>query len=305
MSKKKVEVFQVIIKTRGDIPAPQFEDILMNTEFHDKTVHGFAKRIQMSYLEDKGDYIVGIIETTQMGATPPKYNTVTKERNSLGLDTPEGLLYGNVFLYDKTTKVFIYEVTKNGTFIGQLDDFFYKLTKDSDLPKYTIRFSMVMNVDAMEKMLRMGNKRMLHLQFANPAGLVKKIKNEQSSLKQLAKNGADVGAEVIDVTYKMEGRKKNSLHTGKVDQILNYLKEKSELALEHFQHIKVKGYDEDTENVTEIDLIRDKMIDYISYTEDRNMTDIRPHERKVEITEAYNRKIRDLKKYFLDDDRQT
>lgn len=303
--KKKVEIFQVILKTRDEITPPSFEEILLNKLFLDKTIIGFAKRMQMSYIEDKEDFIVGIIETTQMGPTPPKHNTLTKKRNSLGLDTPEGLLYGNAFLYDKKTKVFMYEVTKNGTFIGQLDDFFYKLTKDSDLPKYSLRFSIVMNIDAMEKMLKMGTKKMLHMQFANPQGLLNKIKSSQKSLREIAKNGTELGADVIDVTYKMAGRKKKSLHTGNINRMLNYLKQESDLMREHFEYVKVKGYEEDSEKVTEVDLVKDKMIQFISYTEDRNMTDIRPKERKIEIIAAYERIVNDLNKYFLDDSRQT
>ncbi len=305
MNKKKVEVFQTIIKVKNGETCPSFEDILLNKDFQDKTIHGFTKRAQMSYVEDKGDYIVGVIETTQMGPTPPKHNTVTKERSSLGLDTPEGLLYGNVFLYEKATKIFMYEVTKNGTFIGQLDDFFYKLTKDSTLPKYTLNFLVVMNFDAMEKMLRMGSKKVLHMQFANPKALYQKVKNSQSGLKDIAKNGTDFGAEVIDVTYKMQGRKKKSLHNNTIDKMLNYLKQEKDLLKEHFEYVKIRGYEDDSDTVTEVDLIKDKMIKFISYSEARNMIDIRPKERKDDLIRVYEGIANDLNKYFLDDTKQT
>lgn len=211
------------------------------------------------------------------------------------------MLYGNTFLYAKATKVLMYEVTKSGTFIGQLDDFFYKLTKDSDLPKFSLRFNIVMNVDAMEKMLRMGQKKAIHMQFANPDGLLKKIKDEQKSLKEIAKTGKDVGAELIDVTYKITGRKDKSLHTKKIDQLIEYAGNQYDMIKEHFNFIKVKGYDEDEEKVTEVDLIKDKMLQFISYSESKNMIDIRPKERKDQIVLAYEKIEKDLNKYFLDD----
>src|SRR5690606_23289344 len=83
------------------------------------------------------------------------------------------------------------------------------------------------------------------------------------------------------------------------DKIIEYAGNKYDMMKEHFNFIKVKGYDEDEEKVTEVDLIKDRMLQFISYSESKNMIDIRPKERKDQIILAYEKIEKDLNKYFL------
>jgi hypothetical protein len=154
MSEKKIEVFKVTIKTT-DQSEFKFEDVLLNRNFQNIDKKQGGKHIQLAYVEDKGDYVVGIVQTTKMNATPPKRNVLTNETKPLGLEKSEGLLYGNVFLYQKTKSVLLYEVTKDSLFIGQLDSFIYDLVRESDLIKFDVRFRPLMNADAMRKLLEM------------------------------------------------------------------------------------------------------------------------------------------------------
>ncbi len=74
MSEKKIEVFKVIIKTTDSLDL-NFEQILIDSDLQNVDKKSGPKHIQLAYVEDKGDYVIGIIQTTKMGPTPPKRNT--------------------------------------------------------------------------------------------------------------------------------------------------------------------------------------------------------------------------------------
>ncbi len=299
--KKKVEVFKVRIKT-ADGSELKLEEILLNKEINAKSIKTGFKHVEFVFVEEKDDFILGIVQSTKMNATPPKNNLRTRQMSSLGLSNEEGLGYGNVFLYSKSTQFFLYEVTKDGVFAGQLASHIYNIVKDTEIVKFDIHFEVVMNVDAMKKLLTMGSKKLVHMQFANPDELLKKVKNEQQSIKEIAKSGNEFGAEFIDVTYKIVTRKGNYLHTNKVNQLLEWVNGHYGLLKENVKKLSVKGYEEDVEGITEVDLIKDKMIEYISYSESKNMVDLKPFERKQGIIEAYLRVERDIKKIISNED---
>lgn len=301
MSKKKIEVFKVKIKT-VDGSELKFEDILLNKDLTKKVIKTGGKYVEFVYVEERDDLIVGLVQSTKMTATPPKNNTQTRTMSALGLAGFEGLCYGNVFLYSKSSKFFLYEVTKDGVYMGQLDGHIYDIVRDeADLIKFDIRFDVVMTVDAMRKLLTMGSKKALHMQYAFPDEMLKKVKNSQQSLKEIAKPGKELGADFIDVTYKITTRKGHSLHTGKINQILEWIGDNYALMKDNVKKFAVRGYEEDEDGVTEVDLIKDKMIEFISYSENKNMDDLRPNERKHEIIEAYGRIKRDLDSILADE----
>lgn len=301
MSKKKIEVFKVRIKT-VDGSELNFEDILLNKDLTTKVVKSAGKYVELVYVEEKVDFVIGLVQSTKMNATPPKNNTQTRKMSSLGLEGFEGLCYGNVFLYSKSTKFFLYEVTKDGVYMGQLGNHIYDIVKDTELVKFDIRFDVIMNVDAMRKLMTMGSKKAIHMQFAYPDEILKKVKNEQQSLKEIAKPGKELGAELIDVTYKITTKKGNSLHSGKINQILEWIGDNYALMKENVKKFAIRGYEEDENNITEVDLIKDKMIEFITYNENKNMDDLKPTARKHEIVEAYDRIKRDLDAILKNDD---
>lgn len=296
MSDKKVEVFKVVIKTI-DKSQLNFEEILLNTTLQNIDKKTGSKHIQLAYVEDKGEYVVGMIQTTKMMATPPKRNVVTNVTSALGLVIQEGLLYGNVFLYVKAKQTLLYEVTKDSLYAGQLDDFIYALVKDSGIIAFDIRFNLMMNVDAMKKLLKMGSRKSVHIQFANPDDLLKKVKDSQRSIKEIAKPGKDIGAELIDVTYKISGNKDKYLQNNAVDRMLEFITEKYNLLRDNVKMFSIKGYEDNEEKITEIDIVKDKMVETIKYQEHHNMKDLKPFQRKQEIIAAYLRLENDINSY--------
>jgi hypothetical protein len=302
MSKKKIEVFQVRIKT-VDGSELKFEHLLLNNEFASQEIKIGPKYLQFVFVEERGDLIVGLVQSTKMAATPPKNNILTKTLSPLGLTEPEGLAYGNVFLYSKSQNFFLYEVTKDGLFMGQFSDHIYKLYhkynegRDEALVAFDIKFHIVMNLDAAQKILSMGSQKSVHMQFVAPGEILKKVKNSQKSIKEIAKPGEEFGAELIDVTYKITSRKGKSLHTSKINQVLEWISNNYDLMRSNVKQFTIRGYEEDVENITEVDLIKDKMIEFINYNEDKNMVDLKPFLRKQEIIGAYERIKNDLDNY--------
>ncbi|WP_316753869.1 hypothetical protein [Pedobacter gandavensis] len=298
LKEKKIEVVQVKIKTI-DGSELKFEDILLNGDFQNADKKSSGKFSQFVYIQDYPDYVVGIVQSTKMDSTPPKRNINTNITMSLGLLTEEGLVYGNVFLFNKEKSVLLYETTRDGLFIGQLDSFIYDLVRDyDDIIKFDIKFHTLMNANAMEKLLKMGDKKSIHIQFANPEQMLKKIKNEQKSIKEIAAPGKALGADFIDVTYKIDAYKTNYLHNGAINNMLEFINSKFDLLRENVKKFSIKGYEEDEEKVTEVDFIKDKMIEKIRYTDTKNMADLKPTERKQEIILAYERLRSDIYRYL-------
>lgn len=297
MKEKKVEVFKVRIKTLDESELA-FESILLNKDFHNVDIKSGGRYSQLAFVNEYDEYIVGMIQSTKMDSTPPKRNVETDVTSALGLKKEEGLLYGNVFLYNKEKKVLLYEVTRDGLFAGQLNDFIYGLVRDYDIPKFDIRFLVLMNADAMYKLLTMGEKKSIHMQFANPDEMIRKIKNGQKSIKEIAKPGKDFGAELIDVTYKVTSSKDKFLNSGHINNMLEFIDEKIELLRDNVRKFSVRGYEEDEEGITEVDLIKDKMIEKIKYEEAKNSADLKPLARKQEIILAYDRLRKDIYRYL-------
>jgi len=298
MKEKKVEVVQVNIKT-VDGSELRFENILLNPDFQNVDKKNGGKYSQFVYLQDYPDYVVGLVQSTKMDSTPPKRNIDTNITTSLGLLREEGLLYGNVFLFDKEKRVLLYEVTKDGLFIGQLDGLIYDLVRDyENIVKFDIRFATLMNADAMHKLLTMGDKKAVHIQFANPEEMLKKVKNDQKAIKEIAKPGKDMGADLIDVIYKIGAHKTNYLHNGLINHMLEFINNKFDLLKDNVKKFSIKGYEEDEEKMTEVDFIKDKMVEKIKYTDAKNMADLKPNERKQEIILAYDRLRGDIYRYL-------
>ncbi|GGG92587.1 hypothetical protein [Pedobacter zeae] len=297
MTEKKVEVVQVKIKTIDESEF-KFEQILLNPDFHNVDIKIGGSHRSLVYVQDHENYCVGLIQSTKMDSTPPKRNILTNETLALGLKREEGLLYGNVFLFDKEKQVLLYEVTRDGLFIGQLGDLFYSLIRDYPLVKIDIKFIPLMNANAMEKLLSMGDRKAVHIQFAHPDEMLKKIKSEQSAIKEIIKPGKDIGAELIDVIYKVTTTKGKYLHNGKINNMLEYINNKFDLLRDNVKKFEVKGYEEDVEKITEVDFIRDKMIEKIKYSDSKNMSDLKPTARKQEIILAYERLRRDIYRYL-------
>lgn len=298
MKEKKIEVVQVKLKTIDDSEL-RFEQILLNPDFHNVDVKLGGKYCQLVYVQDYGEYCVGLIQSTKMDSTPPKRNVETNETLPLGLLREEGLLYGNVFLFNKEKRVFLYEVTKDGLFIGQLDMFIYDLVRDyENIVKFDIRFALLMNADSMDKLLKMGDKKAVHIQFANPSEMLKKIKDEQKSIKEIVKPGKDLGADIIDVTYKIATSKTNYLHNGAINHMLEFIGNRFDLLKSNVKKFAIRGYEEDQETISEVDFIKDKMIEKIRYSDGKNMADLKPMQRKQEIILAYERLRRDIYRYL-------
>lgn len=107
-----------------------FEDVLvfMNAEGREYRIG--EKSFHVSLFNDpiSEDYVEGLVITTQDSDIPPKRNKRTGEFSPVQIDTrTEGFAYANVFLYDKTRNVLLYEINKNGCFPRQLTEAIYYL----------------------------------------------------------------------------------------------------------------------------------------------------------------------------------
>lgn len=66
---------------------------------------------------------MAFVETTQDSDLPPVKNKQSKELTALDIDSnEEGLAFANILLYDERLNVLVYEINRNGCYLGKLKE---------------------------------------------------------------------------------------------------------------------------------------------------------------------------------------
>ncbi|UKJ07921.1 DUF6731 family protein [Solitalea lacus] len=296
--KKRLEVVTVTLRV-NDYREFTFADFLMDPEISERDIKLSDRYVRLKYLEDCGDYIVGLVQTTKMQSTPPKNNVTTGVLSPLGLTNVEGLAYPNVFLFEKHRGILLYEISKEGTYLNQFEDVIYRLSNDTWYKPFDINFKTVYNVDSLEKLLSMGEKKTLEIEVANPDYLIRKSENEGKAVGEVLKPGKDLGADNFKIIASVGARTSHVLNGGFINSVLSGFQKLIPQSDGAVKHIKLKGYTtENKDSLTEVDLVIDTMKLYIKVNERKNMADLQPTERKQEIQSAYRSAIPDFDLYF-------
>ena len=168
--KKKIEFYKVILKTLDDKKSDiKLDVILTSEELLNKQVYLKGKDLELKVFANNEDYLVGIIETSRNNNLPPKKSKKAKTLSKLGLNSDEGLAYGNVFLFDKKRNILMYEVNKFRCYLDHFISFIFTALKDTTLfKKFKIKLEVVLTSAEYNRIVNMNFHKSVEIQIANP-----------------------------------------------------------------------------------------------------------------------------------------
>ncbi len=256
------------------------------------------------------NFIVGIILTTKRGGIPPKHNTQTGATGPLGLDPDEGLGYANVFLYEPDRNLLLYEFNKNGTYLNQFIDFVkikgQQLLDINLIPgtlpsMISVDLNPLLKTEAYERMLSIGNYRVLEISIANPTEFMEYVDHGSEngqSLLELTSPSRLLNSPKFKATYSCGHLITSSLNAGAFRRIIDALR--YGMTTRHgknIEKIKLRGYYQDPELGTvlqPIDLLADRYIKQFNLPEPNELIDFQEGQRREEIVSLYRSCLHEL-----------
>ncbi|GAQ13139.1 hypothetical protein MODO_0786 [Myroides odoratimimus] len=302
--KKKVEFLQVALELFDSAPKSlDFISILKDKIFKNNEVYLKGKNYELKLIEETDDYLIGIIETANRNGIPPKKNKKSKTVSKIGLTNEEGLAYANVFLYQKKTQVLLYEVNKFGCFIDNMISFIYLVWKEKEEGnQFKLRFNLVLNKDEYKRIIDLSFHKSLEIRLANPTQLLKEDLHKNKSLISLCQVAEEVNSKEVFAKFDVKARKNKvpPLNSEKIGGIVNALQDiLLTVNAENVKKVIVKGYAEDQDQETTIDLIADRMIKFMKLEEPRESSDLLISQRKEEIRKIYEETKNELSTIFI------
>lgn len=301
--KKRVDIVCIQIDNvlDGCVP-PSFPDLFKLLDGAEISQDG--KQYEFRSLETKiAQCIIGIVETTQDKDIPPIKNKQTKKFSPVQIDTnTEGLAFANIFLFDTSLNVLIYEVNRNGcylqSFIELLEQKWMEQHVDNEIH---IRIGAVCRLDEYYRLLRIHNYRKISYEICCPSEVLRVVRQQEESLSksllesQLAAADSN-GVNIISIEQKCMpvNINRDGMQAGFVHEFAGLFN--SLLGAGQRCNIKkfiVHGYTLDPESekqrTTTINLLADVFDEYIIISEVKVQSSLQVLERKTSIEALYCR----------------
>lgn len=299
---KKVETFQIILQT-GEDEEIKFQDLITHDELLEKELKVKGKMVSLRILQNGRKTIVGLVETSRNENIPPKKNRRNKKIEKLGLTSDEGLVYANVFVYEKQRQILMYEVNKFGCFVEHFKEFIIRCAKDiEDFAALNIELNTVLKANEYQRMMKMRFHKSLEVQLANPTQILNDYRHQNDAIWNLCNTGKSISSQKVQSKFEVAARgNTNGLASRTVktivDRALEILRGPNG---ENVKKIEVVGYETDSEDggLIPIDLIADRYIQFIELDEPRENTDLLEGQRKQQILELYDKCADDFNSIF-------
>ena len=300
--KKKIEFYKVILKTLDDKKSEiKLDVVLTSKELLNKQVYLKGKDLELKVFANNEDYLVGIIETSRNNNLPPKKSKKAKTLTKLGLNSDEGLAYGNVFLFDKKRNILMYEVNKFGCYLDHFISFIYSALKDTILSKkFKIKLEVVLTSDEYNRIVNMNFHKSVEIQIANPEKMMTEFKHKNGAIYDVCESANKFNSSRVFAKFEVEAKKTSKGLTTKT--VREVLKEVTSLlqgkSAENIQKVIVKGYENDVKKLQKIDLIADRYIREIALDEPRENNDLLEKQRTDAIVCLHKGCLNDLDAIF-------
>lgn len=304
-TRKIVESFEVILKTEEDSELA-FENILLDKTFKEYQAHVGGKNVALTILE-KGDTIVGIVETTRTHNIPPKNHPKKRTIKAIDLEPGEGLAYGNIFLYEKKRKILLYEVNKFGCYIDHFGEMLEFIIRENAgwAETFGVDFKTILKPDEYKRMKKMDYYKSIEIQFANPAKVQKDYEYENDSLAKAISLGKELHSDKFLCKFEVKSKRQGGagLSNTTIRDIITKAKGllQTETGSKNIKKLTVYGYSKDEEGgerLEPIDLLADRYLKHIHLTEPAQNTDLLEGQRKQQIKKLYKECLSDFKEIF-------
>lgn len=301
--KKRVEIVSIHIDSlvEGCIP-PSFPDVFDLLNAAEITQDGKLYEFR-SLSTNITECIVGLVETTQDKDIPPIKNKQTKAFSQVQINTDtEGLAFANIFLFDISLNVLIYEVNRNGCYLQTFKELLeYKWAEMHCGDEIQIRIGAVCRLDEYNRMLRIHNYRKICYEICCPTEVLRVVRQQEESLSksllesQLAAaennniNIISIEQKCMPVKINRDGMQARFVH--EFAGLFNSLFRAGQRS--NVKKFTVHGYTLDPESdrlrATTINLLADVFDEYISIPEVQVQSSLQVPERKASIETVYNR----------------
>lgn len=259
----------------------EFVEALMNSSL---TIRLGAKVVEISHTEEDRDLIKGIFVSTQKADLPPQHAPGDDDDYSaIPIEEGKGLAYPNVFLYDKTRRILLWEVNSQGMDIKRFSKYFTEYDKENDTNIHA-EFLPVTTTDFMERVSRLERISDLDIKIADPLQIVERSETALGSIPQLVEESNATKS----VGIKLQAAKGHTLSINSIKQWLGDIFHMNNEENAKIQ-CKTKGLfydDEGNLEETTIDLLIDRFRTSFDLPKNENAT-LQEAERKRGIMEGY------------------
>ena len=256
-------------------------------------------------IDNTEKYFSGYISTTKLSDIAPKHNPNNNVYEKLPIDSKngEGLGYSNVFIYDKTYDILMYEFNINGCYLGAFGRYLNsEFNKTSD-NKINVDFSPVLRKEAFERMLNFNIYKSVEMQIATPSRSIEKYYEENDSLIGYINDGKKFEADRVTVKFDIPGKPIKGMPGEKISNFLNninYLKKNSPEDI--VEKLSVIGYyfdPEDNKNKKDsVDLILDRYKKKFTIDQPYVLTNPQTREKSYALLSVYLKCKKDFKELF-------
>ncbi len=248
-----------------------------------------TKFVEISHRNLCGDIILGIFVSTQKADLPPQHMPGNDDDYSaIPIEEGKGLAYPNVFLYDQTKRLFLWEVNTQGMDIKRFAKYFAIYDKENET-NINAEFLPVTTIDFMERVSQLERISTVDIKVADPQKIVERSQTSLSAIQKLAEETNATKS----VGIKLQATRGHSLSLAGIKQ---WLEEIFHLNNDENAKIqcKTKGefYNEDGNlEETTIDLLIDRF--RTSFELPKNVeASLQEEKRKQGITECYSTLLR-------------
>jgi hypothetical protein len=307
--KRKVDIVSVEVNCLSDGNAPQFTQLLRCIEADEYYING--KLFELSMLDSERQGVaMAFVETTQDSDLPPVKNKQSKVLTALDINpNEEGLAFANILLYDERLNVLVYEINRNGCYLGKLKEWIERRWNDiHEGQQIEINFPAIIRRNEYNRVLGMTNYRKLTCKLLNPTQIVREMNNQNESLaeqiiRQQAENGSQTGADFVTIEQNCTLLRLNPHGLSR-----DFVRGIADFARNMMQHaglrqcvdtIEITGYAIDPENDRQrqrtIDLLADTFDESFSIPEVQLQVNLQREDRKVGILRLYDRIVPELR----------
>lgn len=301
--KRKVDIVSVQINSLSGGVTPTFNQLLSCIEANEYYVNG--KLFELSMLDSEVQGVaMAFIETTQDSDLPPIKNKQSKELTALDINpNEEGLAFANILLYDTRLNVLIYEINRNGCYLGKLKEWIERRWNENhEEQEIEINFPAIIRRNEYNRVIGMTNYRKLVCKLLNPTQIVYEMNNHSESLaeqiiRQQAENGIQTGADFVTIEQNCTLLRLNphglsrDFVRGVADFTRNLL-QRTRLR-QNVETIEITGYSIDPESnrqkIRTIDLLADTFDESFMIPEVQLQVNLQREDRKAGILRLYER----------------
>ena len=301
--KRKVDIVSVQINSLSGGVTPTFNQLLSCIEANEYYVNG--KLFELSMLDSEVQGVaMAFIETTQDSDLPPVKNKQSKELTALDINpNEEGLAFANILLYDTRLNVLIYEINRNGCYLGKLKEWIERRWNENhEEQEIEINFPAIIRRNEYNRVIGMTNYRKLVCKLMNPTQIVYEMNNNSESLaeqiiRQQAENGIQTGADFVTIEQNCTLLRLNphglsrDFVRGVADFTRNLL-QRTRLR-QNVETIEITGYSIDPESnrqkIRTIDLLADTFDESFMIPEVQLQVNLQREDRKAGILRLYER----------------